>query len=35
MIRQKTPEDRILEILKKAKLSGEDWKEIIKEREER
>ena len=33
--RKRAPEDKILEILQKAKLSGKDWKEIRKEREER
>lgn len=33
--REKEPEDRILEILQKAKLSSRDWEEIRTEREER
>ena len=33
--RKKSPEDRILEILQKAKLGDKDWMEIRKEREER
>lgn len=33
--RKTSPEDRILEILQKAKLSDKDWKEIRKEREEK
>jgi len=33
--RKIAPEDKILEILQKAKLGDKDWKEIRKEREER
>lgn len=33
--RKTSPEDRILEILQKSKLSDKDWKEIREEREER
>ena len=33
--RKKSPEDRILEILQKAKLGDKDWVQIRKEREER
>lgn len=33
--RKKAPEDRILEILQKAKLADKDWDEINKERNER
>ena len=33
--RKKAPEDRVLEILQKAKLDDKDWIKILKEREER
>lgn len=33
--KKKSPEDRILEILQKAKLGDKDWEEIKKERKER
>lgn len=33
--REKEPEDRILEILQKAKLSHKDWEEVRRERKER
>ena len=32
MARQKSPEDRFLEILQKSKLNDKDWEEIKKER---
>ncbi len=33
--REKIPENRILEILERTKLSDKDWREIKKDREER